>query len=140
MHLVAYGGRNDHLFVGGMAEAIFFPAQPYVSELEYQFDRVVNQTGCGNVSPAQQMACLRRKDTAVLQAANYAQAFPGRSDPPMPLFYFTPCVDGYLLRDLPYKLFEMEQFIRVPMVFGTSTNGASPVPYVPFIMHSQPEP
>jgi hypothetical protein len=125
MHLVAYGGRNDGLFVGGMSESLFFPAQPPVRELEYQFDRVVSQTGCDGVARGQQMACLRAKDVAVLQSPNYAQPFPGRPDPPMPLFYWTPCVDGDFLRDLPYRLFEKGQFINVPMVFGTSTNGLS---------------
>ncbi|KAK4240662.1 Alpha/Beta hydrolase protein [Achaetomium macrosporum] len=125
MHLVAYGGRNDDLFVGAMTESIFFPAQPSAAELEYQFDRVASQTGCDRVAPAQQMACLRSKDAAVLQAANYAQPFPGRSEPPLPLFYWTPCVDGDLLPDLPYRLFERGQFISVPMVLGTSTNEGS---------------
>ena len=123
MHLVAYGGRNDKLFVGAMAESIFFPAQPFVHELEYQFDRVVSQTGCDNLASDQQMACLRSKNLVPLQAANHAQAFPGRSEPPMPLFYWTPCIDGQFLRQLPYRLFKDGQFIRVPMVFGTSTNG-----------------
>lgn len=125
MHLVAYGGRNDELFVGGMAESIFFPAQPFVRELEYQFDRVINQTGCVGVAPAQQMACLRGKDVSLLQAANVAQSFPGRTEPPLPLFYWTPCVEGEFLQDLPYRLFEKGQFVSVPIVFGTSTNGAS---------------
>ncbi|KAK3311253.1 Alpha/Beta hydrolase protein [Chaetomium strumarium] len=91
MHLAAYGGRNDDLFVGAMAESIFFPAQPPAAELEYQFDRVARQTGCDEAAPAQRMVCLRGKDVAVLQAANYAQPFPGRSEPPLPLFYWTPC-------------------------------------------------
>ncbi|AEO54340.1 hypothetical protein MYCTH_2296814 [Thermothelomyces thermophilus ATCC 42464] len=125
MHLIAYGGRNDNLFIGGMTESLFFPAQPFVHELEYQFDRVVSQTGCDGVAPDRQMACLRSKDVAVLQAANYAQPFPGRPDPPMPLFYWTPCVDGDLLRDLPYRLFEKGQFISVPVVFGTSNDEGS---------------
>ncbi|KAL2018885.1 hypothetical protein VTK56DRAFT_310 [Thermocarpiscus australiensis] len=125
MHLVACGGRNDNLFVGGMAESIFFPAQPFVRELEYQFDRVASQTGCDELPPDRQMACLRSKDVALLQAANHAQAFPGRSEPPMPLFYWTPCIDGDLLRDLPYNLFRKGHFISVPMLFGTSTNEGS---------------
>ncbi|KAK4035177.1 Alpha/Beta hydrolase protein, partial [Parachaetomium inaequale] len=125
MHLVAYGGRNDGLFVGGMSESLFFPAQPLVRELEYQFDRAVSQTGCDGAAQGQQMACLRAKDVAVLQSANYAQPFPGRPGPPMPLFYWTPCVDGDFLRDLPYRLFEKGQFVSVPMVFATSTNEGS---------------
>ncbi|KXX75229.1 Lipase 1 [Madurella mycetomatis] len=125
MHLIAYGGRNDNLFVGGVAESIFFPAQPFVRELEYQFDRVASQIGCDNMVPPQQMACLRSKDVALLQAANHAQAFPGRLEPPMPLFYWTPCVDGDLLRDLPYHMFKRGQYINVPLLFGTSTNEGS---------------
>ncbi|KAK4150562.1 hypothetical protein C8A00DRAFT_36840 [Chaetomidium leptoderma] len=62
MHLAAYGGRNDDLFVGAMAESIFFPAQPFVEELEYQFGRVASQTGCDKMPRAQQMACLRSTD------------------------------------------------------------------------------
>jgi hypothetical protein len=139
MHLVAYGGRNDQLFVGGMAESIFFPAQPFVGELEYQFDRLVNQTGCIEVALAEQMACLRSKDVSLLQAANVARPFPGRTEPPMPLFYWTPCVDGEFLQDLPYRLFEKGQFVNVPMVLGTSTNGASltgPLPPTPLVLHN----
>lgn len=124
MHLVAYGGRNDNLFVGGMAESVFFPAQPFVWELEYQFDRLLSQTGCDSVARVQQMACLRNQDVSVLQAANQAQPFPGRREPP--LFYWTPCVDGDFLRDIPYRLFKRGQFVRVPMVFGVATNGTSP--------------
>lgn len=124
MHLVAYGGRDDGLFVGGMAESVFFPAQPFVRELEYQFDRLAAQTGCADAdADADQMVCLRAADVAVLQAANRAQPFPGRPEPPMPLFYWTPCVDGDFLRDLPYRLFASGQFVSVPMLFGTSTNG-----------------
>jgi hypothetical protein len=139
MHLVAYGGRNDQLFVGGMAESIFFPAQPFVGELEYQFDRLVNQTGCSEVALAGQMACLRSKDVSLLQAANVARPFPGRTEPPMPLFYWTPCVDGEFLQDLPDRLFEKGQFVNVPMVLGTSTNGASltgPLPPTPLELHN----
>ncbi|KAK3994922.1 lipase 1 [Cladorrhinum sp. PSN332] len=125
MHLIAYGGRDDGLFVGGMVEAIFFPAQPFLSELEYQFDRVISQTGCDKVETAKQMECLRREDGSVLQGVNYAQPFPGKPGPPTPIFYFTPCIDGDILRDLPYKMFEAGKFIQVPMVFGTANNEGS---------------
>ncbi|KAK4142146.1 lipase 1 [Dichotomopilus funicola] len=122
-HLVAYGGRNENLFIGGISQSLFFPAQPYVRELEYQFDRVVSQAGCDNgVQDQDQMACLRGKDTAVLQGANVAQPFPGRDDPPIPLFYWAPCVDGEILTDVPYRLFEKGEFLRVPMVVGTNAN------------------
>ncbi|KAK1768319.1 Alpha/Beta hydrolase protein [Phialemonium atrogriseum] len=125
LHLTAYGGRDDGLFVGGVCESLFFPAQPYLSELEWQFDRVVRQAGCGAADRTAQMACLRGKDTAALQAANVASAFPGRTAPPTPLFYWTPCVDGVMIEDLPYLLFEEGRFIRVPVLFGTDTDEGS---------------
>ncbi|KAK0733863.1 Alpha/Beta hydrolase protein [Lasiosphaeria miniovina] len=121
LHMVAYGGRNDGLFVGAMAESLFFPAQPFVAELEYQFDRVADQTGCSTTT--EQISCLRGQDAAVLQAANHAQPFPGRSEPPSPLFYFTPCIDGSFLYDLPYRLFRAGRFVRgIPFLSGTTTD------------------
>ncbi|KAK0612995.1 Alpha/Beta hydrolase protein [Bombardia bombarda] len=125
MHMVAYGGRDDKLFAGAMAESVFFPGQPFVSELEYQFERVSEQLGCDSVGSDQQMSCLRSKDTAALQVANHAQRFPGRPEPPLPLFYWTPCVDGDFLRDLPYRLFSQGSFIRVPFLAGTAANEGS---------------
>ncbi|KAK3372532.1 Alpha/Beta hydrolase protein [Podospora didyma] len=125
MHMVAHGGRNDNLFIGAMAESLFFPAQPFVSELEYQFDRVVRQTGCDGLDPSQQMACLRSKPAGILQAVNFAQSFPGRLGGPMPLFYWTPCIDGDFIQDLPYRMFREGKYVDVPLLFGTTTDEGS---------------
>ncbi|KAI4861710.1 alpha/beta-hydrolase [Hypoxylon rubiginosum] len=128
LHLVAYGGstnssssenENEKLFVGAVGESVFFPAQPFVADLEWQFDRALTATGCDNDDP---MACLRSKDTATLQAANVPSAFPGRPALPLPLFYWTPCIDGDLLRDLPYLLFERGEFIDVPVIMGATSD------------------
>jgi acetylcholinesterase len=119
LHLSAYGGRDDKLFAGAISQSVFFPAQPTVPELEYQFSRVLERTGCdGNGSP---MACLRSKDGRTLQAANSGDSFPGRSG--WPLFYWTPCIDGDLIQDFPYLLFEKGKFIDVPIIFGSTTDG-----------------
>lgn len=144
--------EEEKLFVGGIGESVFFPAQPFVADLEWQFDRVLAQTGCDdndNDNDNDPMACLRGKDTATLQqAANIPSAFPGRpsssSSSSLPLFYWTPCVDGELLRDLPYKLFERGEFVDVPVIMGTTTDGAcSPIffftplnTYLPRYLHS----
>lgn len=125
MHMIAYGGRNDGLFAGVMSESVFFPAQPRVSEVEYQFDRVLRYTGCDSAAPDKQLSCLRAQDVTLLQAANHAQPFPGRPDPPNPLFYWTPCIDGDLLQDLPYRMFEDGRFIDVPLLAGTTTDEGS---------------
>ncbi|KAM7183538.1 Alpha/Beta hydrolase fold [Naviculisporaceae sp. PSN 640] len=125
MHMIAYGGRDDKLFAGVMSESVFFPAQPRVSEVEYQFDRVLRYTGCDSAPESQQLSCLRRQDVTLLQAANHAQPFPGRPDPPNPLFYWTPCIDGDFLQDLPYRMFEDGRFIDVPVLAGTATDEGS---------------
>ncbi|OTB07553.1 hypothetical protein M426DRAFT_71651 [Hypoxylon sp. CI-4A] len=111
------------LFVGGIGESVFFPAQPRLEELEWQFDGVLAQTGCDGV--ADPMACLRALDTATLQsAANIPSPFPGRPGlpEPLPLFYFTPCVDGDLLPDLPFDFFASGSFVDVPMIMGSTTD------------------
>ncbi|KUI60885.1 Lipase 2 [Cytospora mali] len=123
LHLTAYGGRNDSLFAAGIAESVFFPAQPYVPQLEYQFDRLVNETGCA--ADSDQLACLRALDTQVLQAQNVPTPFPGRSEAPLPLFYWTPCIDGDFIQDLPYDLLAQGRFVNVPLLFGNDNNEGS---------------
>ncbi len=127
MHMIAHGGRDDSLFVGAILESVFFPAQPHVPELEYQYDRVVRQTGCAGVSRAKQLTCLRAQDVATLQRTNIAQPFPGRekTPAPLPLFYWTPCIDGELLRDQLYSMFKKGEFVDVPILAGTDTDGMS---------------
>ncbi|KAJ4417773.1 hypothetical protein N0V85_001708 [Neurospora sp. IMI 360204] len=129
MHLLAYGGRNDNLFVGAMSESLFFPAQPYVRELEYQFDRLAQQVGCSGVTPEEQLTCLRTQDVTSLQAANHAQHFPGRDGPLLPIFYWTPCVDGDFVQDLPYRLIQRGRLLNVPILFGTNTDEGSVFAY-----------
>ncbi|TLS24207.1 hypothetical protein PpBr36_08668 [Pyricularia pennisetigena] len=124
LQLAAYGGRDDKLFTGAIVESMFFPAQPYLSELEWQFDRLVKGVGCDGVLD-QKMACLREKSTMALQAANKASPFPGRTQPPLPLFYWTPCIDGDLIRKLPYDMFGEGKTIDVPLMIGATTNEGS---------------
>jgi acetylcholinesterase len=121
MHLIAYGGRDDHLFTGVIAQSGFFPTQRSVSDLEFQFDRFVHGAGCSGAED--ELACLRSQDTSVLQAANVQSAYPGAPNPAR--FYFTPCIDGDLIRDYPIKLFVAGKFIHVPIIFGTDTDEGS---------------
>ncbi|ROW01540.1 hypothetical protein VSDG_02114 [Cytospora chrysosperma] len=122
LHLTAYGGRDDGLFTAGIAESVFFPAQPFVPELEYQFDRLVNATDCATAAATDQMACLRALDTAALQAQNVPSPFPGRTAAPLPHFYWTPCIDGDFIQDLPYNLFARGLFVDVPLLFGNDND------------------
>lgn len=144
LHLTAFGGRNDSLFTAAIAESVFFPAQPFVPQLEYQFDRLTNTTGCATA--ADQVACLRGLDTAVLQAQNVPSPFPGRTASPVPLFYWTPCIDGDFLQDLPYNMFAQGKFVNVPLLFGNdndegsefATNAATPDDMVNFLQNNYP--
>lgn len=124
MHLTAYGGRDDHLFAGAIGESVFFPAQPYLPELEWQFDRVVELVGCRGRQDRDVMSCLRETDTEALQAANVAQPFPGTDGDVVPKFYWTPCIDGDMLEDLPYRMLEKGRFVQVPIIFGNDQDGS----------------
>ena len=93
---------------------MFFPTQPYVYELEWQFERYVTDTGCNG--SADELGCLRSKSTATLQAANVPSPYPGQMG--NPLFYWTPTIDGDLIQQYPYLAFEQGRFIRVPIIFG----------------------
>ncbi|TDZ53459.1 putative secreted lipase [Colletotrichum trifolii] len=121
LHLTAHGGRDDKLFVGAMGESIFFPAQPRVPELEYQFAKTIENVGCKNEK--NQLACLRSKDIKVLQDANHMSPFPGRQLNPH--FYWTPCIDGELIRDYPYNLYDSGRFLKVPVLLGTGSDEGS---------------
>ncbi|KAK1726210.1 Alpha/Beta hydrolase protein [Colletotrichum acutatum] len=121
LHLAAYGGRDDKLFKGAMSESVFFPAQPRVPELEYQFNQTLAKVGC--TDDKDQMGCLRGKDIKAIQDANIASPFPGRAANPH--FYWTPCIDGDILQDYPYRLYDKGSFIKVPVLFGTGSNEGS---------------
>lgn len=121
LQLVAYGGKDEGLFVGAVGQSPFFPSQPPVSQLEWQYDRYVADTGCNTSTNS--LTCLRSKDTATLQAANIATPFPGQTE--IPLFYTTPTIDSDILPDSPYTLFRTGQYIHVPLIIGDETNEGS---------------
>ena len=122
LHLVAHGGRDDGLFVGAAAESVFLPAAQQVAALEWQFDLVSAAVGCAH--HADELACLRARPTAALQATNVGAPFPGAAAPPA--FYWTPCVDGDLLPDRPYRLFAAGRVVaRAATLFGTDTDEGS---------------
>ncbi|QSZ30354.1 hypothetical protein DSL72_004877 [Monilinia vaccinii-corymbosi] len=142
LHLTAYGGRNDNLFVGAIGESPFFPTQPAASELEWQFDRFANAAGCG--SAGDPLACLRSQSTAALQAANVASPYPAQAG--SPLFYWTPTIDGTFIPDYPYTLFDQGLFVDVPIIFGDDTdegsvfapNASSPTDISTFFQNNYP--
>ncbi|KAI0199105.1 alpha/beta-hydrolase [Astrocystis sublimbata] len=118
--------ETENLFVGAIGESVFFPAQPFLHELEWQFNLTLERTGCdegvGGVAADEAMDCLRDKSTEELQAANVPAAFPSAPPGSTPLFFWTPCIDGALLPDLPYRLFEKGAFLDVAVIMGSTTN------------------
>jgi len=126
-HLVAYGGRNDNLFVGAVAQSPYFQTEMTVAELEWQFDLFSANTGCNNTNDP--MTCLRNASTSKLQAADYTSTFPGHKIKPRRSW--GPAVDGDLIPDLPITLFNQGKYADVPMIIGDEpTEGTLFVPNI----------
>ncbi|KAK4555725.1 hypothetical protein LTR86_006945 [Recurvomyces mirabilis] len=121
--MAAYGGRDDHLFVGGIAESPFWPTHRTVSEMEFQFDRFAANVSCSadQAKNGDIMACLRSKDSATLQSADIPETFPG-GDNGTAEWYFLPVVDGNFSQDLLYNQFEQGRIIHVPIMVGDDTD------------------
>lgn len=114
-HLTAYGGEKEtNWFAGAVAESPFLPVQRTVAESESQYTRFVENANCGGQTDA--LACLRSQDSATLQAADVISRFPGT--PEDPIWYFLPVVDGTLVPDELYTLFENGRFNKVPSIVG----------------------
>ncbi|KAH8831368.1 Alpha/Beta hydrolase protein [Flagelloscypha sp. PMI_526] len=142
-HLTAFGGRNEGLFVGAIGNSIFWPREAPLAELESQFDLFTSAAGCGDFQ--NQMACLRALNTSVLQAANIAHPYDGRTGNPR--FYYTPTIDGNLVQDHLYTLFQQGKFISVPLLLGDdddegsyfADNVSTPEGVITFLANNYPQ-
>ena len=121
-HLTAYDGEDKGLFVGAVPESTFWPTQRTVAEMEFQFDRFVNDTGCSGAEDA--MSCLRALDLDTIQEANIDLPFPGGSQSPAPLWYWLPVTTGpgTLVPDRLYNSFHSGKFIEAPLLVGDDTD------------------
>jgi len=118
MLLSAYRGRDDGLFHAAAAESQSFAAMYTVDEAQFAYDDLVDRTGCDTA--ADTLDCLRNLDIETLQSQNIATPLPGALEPP--LYFYAPVVDGDLVPDYTYRMFEEGRFIRVPVIFGDVTN------------------
>ncbi|KAK7899778.1 hypothetical protein LTR67_003523 [Exophiala xenobiotica] len=136
LHLTAYGGRNDGLFVGAAAESVSFATILTVEESQHQYDDLAVRLGCVNRSSSTSEAkcastteghdtlvCLRSKTTAELQSKNFNTPYPGSEKPP--LFMWNPVLDADLIRNYTYAAFDSGAFIHVPVIFGDDTNAGT---------------
>ncbi|KAF7617020.1 triacylglycerol lipase [Aspergillus flavus] len=123
-HLAAYGGRNDGLFVGAVAESPFWPAQRNSSESEAQFSQFIEAVGCSTIS------CLRSANITAIQKAQATSIDPTDPTRATPSSWeFGPVVDGAFIQDRLYPLFAQGKFIRVPLIIGGDTNEGSGFAY-----------
>ncbi|KAH7252142.1 Alpha/Beta hydrolase protein [Fusarium tricinctum] len=121
LQLVAYGGKDEGLFAGAIAESTFMPGLPEPDDLQYQFDRVANGTGCADTDDI--MECLRDMESSDLQTHNSKAPFDGRTY--RSYFYWAPTTDGDMFPDYPSKLYEKGDFVKVPILSGSCTNEGS---------------
>ncbi|CAG8926009.1 unnamed protein product [Penicillium salamii] len=126
-HLTAHSGRDLGLFVGAMAESTFWPTARTVEQMEFQYERFVEDIGCEKSEDS--LACLRAMDIEAIQRFNVDKPFPGGSTTPIPLWYFLPVVDGDFVQDRLYNLFEQGKFIHLPLVVSDDTNEGTPFAY-----------
>ncbi|KAJ5281976.1 hypothetical protein N7478_007348 [Penicillium angulare] len=119
-HVTAYNGTNMNLFAGAIAESNFWPTQRTVAEMEFQYKRFAQDVGCGDVSDT--LDCLRAVNISTIMEYDVDKPFPGGSSSPAPLWYFLPVIDGDLVTDNLYNLFEKGKVIHVPVMVTDDTN------------------
>lgn len=115
---IAYGGRNDGLFHAIAAESQSFAALRTVPESQYQYDQLVDRTGCSAEKTGNNntFACLRALRIETLDKFNIKTQFPGTSA--LPLFAYNPTLDFDFIQDYPLNMFESGRFIKVPAIYG----------------------
>lgn len=121
VHLTAYGGQNQNLFVGAVTESLPQLTQLSISEVQFQYTALTQNTGCSTENDT--LSCIRGLNITNLQEFNQGIAYPGRTA--LPLWGYVPVVDGSLLETPVYEAFEKGKFIKVPTIIGDVTNEGS---------------
>lgn len=114
VHLIAYGGRDDGLFSGGICESgnsILLGGGSYnVSDGQAIYDNITEATGCSNSDNS--LACLRSLDFKTLNAALNIT----------PSYSFFPYEDGSLIQGSQYDQLNQGNFVKVPLLSGANTD------------------
>ncbi|KAL5116224.1 hypothetical protein ACEQ8H_005889 [Pleosporales sp. CAS-2024a] len=116
MQLTAYGGRDDKLFHAAAAESAAFPPLRDVPSSQWQYDLLLNQTGCAD------LACMATLPATTFQKAVRAvnKPFPGAKNPP--IFFWNPTLDHDFIQDFTFNEIKAGHFVKVPVIFGDVTN------------------
>ena len=118
LQLSAYGGRDDGLFHASAASSQSFAAIRNITESQYQYDALVQRTGCAKEKDT--LACLRGLNSTFLQEKNTNEPFPGA--PGKSLFPYGPTLDYDFIIDSTYTLFDQGKFVKVPAIYGDDTD------------------
>ena len=110
--MLAYGGRDDHLFHGALMDSGFSTSQFYwaASGPQYQsaYDAVVNYTNCSNA--ADTLQCLRGvPESDMVYALNITNGVTA------PVVYL-PVIDGDLVQGWPSDQVAAKNYVKVPSV------------------------
>ena len=120
LQMSAYGGRDDNLFHATIAQSQSFGQILDVAESQYQYDSLVERTGCAHKvdddNTANALECLRKLPIDELQKHNTVQPNPGRLQDP--IFMYGPVIDDDLIQDYTVALFNKDKFVKVPTIFG----------------------
>lgn len=112
-HLLAYAERETSLFHAAILESgtSFTLTYPAINTA-YQplFEKVVNQTGCGQASDA--LGCLRGLSLEAFNASASA-------------FTWNPVIDGDLISDYPSTVLAAGDYVKVPLLIGGEPLGPS---------------
>ena len=116
LHLTAYGGRNDGLFHAAIGQSNSYGAQLTVEKSQYQYDGLVNRTGCH--SSKDTLDCLRKLDVEVIAKNNINLVTPGGKG--TPVFMYSNVVEGPggFTEGYTYTAFNAGKFVKVPVIFG----------------------
>ncbi|KAK2674757.1 Alpha/Beta hydrolase fold [Fusarium oxysporum f. sp. vasinfectum] len=122
LHLSAYGGKDEGLFHGAIAQSISFGSLLTEKESVYQFNTLAVRLGCVGAKK-DILPCIRSKSPQEIQKINKNLPNLGSTTPP--LFMWTPSIDGKLVPDVTYRVYEEGKFVKVPLMTGDDTNGGT---------------
>ncbi|KUJ19202.1 carotenoid ester lipase-like protein precursor [Mollisia scopiformis] len=111
MQLIAYGGRDDKLFRGAIAESGGpTGSSKYLSPAQWQpyYDKITNATNCSSV--ADSLDCLRKLPTDVLSNVLNSSVTTGAS--------WGPQIDGDFLQESGTTQVLTGKFVKVPFLTG----------------------
>lgn len=102
-------------FAGAVAQSPSSPPVFTVAQSVNQWNHVVSQSNCkGDI-----LQCLRSKSQdEILQYSNKVP-YDGRSN--APIYMWNPVIDGWIVPDIPFNLFNKGSFHKVPTILGSDS-------------------